>query len=204
MASSPEDQVRNALSKLGLLAYEVAERETKTIVQLATLYVQTIQRGGTLYFAGNGGSAADAQHIATEYVVQYSQNRRALPAVSITTDTSVLTACGNDLGFDEIFARQVEAVVRPGDLLILHSTSGQSPNVVRAAEAAKAKGVQTVALLGKGGGAIKDLVDYCLVVPSDDTSHIQEIHLALEHIICGLVENSLTPTDLPPKKWTPS
>src|SRR5207244_8556796 len=111
--------------------------------------------------------------------------------IALTTDTSLLTACGNDLGFDEVFARQVEALLGPGDLLILHSTSGESPNVVRAAQAAKAKGAAVVALLGKGGGPVRELVDDALVVPSDETAHIQEVHLAVEHLICELVEREL-------------
>jgi D-sedoheptulose 7-phosphate isomerase len=124
-------------------------------------------------------------------VVRYGHTRRALPAVALTTDTSLLTACGNDLGFDEIFARQIEALARPGDLVVLHSTSGDSPNVVRAAQAARAKGVTVVALLGKGGGAVRRLLDDAVVIPSDQTSHIQELHLALEHAICAIVEATL-------------
>src|SRR5439155_12182759 len=142
----------------------------------------------TIFFAGNGGSAADAQHLATEYVVRYSHSRRALPAIALTTDTSLLTACGNDLGFDEIFARQIEALARPGDLVVLHSTSGESPNVVRAAQAARAKGVDVVALLGKGGGAARELVDECVVIPIAEPSLLQELHIAVDHIICDLVE----------------
>ena len=109
----------------------------------------------------------------------------------MTTDTSLLTACGNDLGFDEIFARQIEALARPGDLVVLHSTSGESPNVVRGAQAARAKGVHVVALLGKGGGEVRGLVDDCLVIPADETSHIQELQLAVEHVICDIVEATL-------------
>ncbi len=124
-------------------------------------------------------------------MVRYGHNRRPLPAVALTTDTSLLTACANDLGYDEIFARQVEALVRSGDVLVLHSTSGESPNTLRAAQAAKVKGVTVVALLGKGGGALRSLADHHLVVPSDETSHIQEVHLAVEHIICAMVESAL-------------
>jgi len=153
--------------------------------------VAALRADGILFFAGNGGSAADAQHIATEYVVRYGHNRRPLPAVALTTDTSLLTACANDLGYDEIFARQIEALARSGDVLVLHSTSGESPNTLRAAQAAKVKGVKVVALLGKGGGALKSLADCALIVPSDETSHIQELHLAVEHIVCAMVENAL-------------
>lgn len=188
---SAASRVQRSLAELGELAREVAERHADAVARLAGLYVETLRGGGTLYFAGNGGSAADAQHIATEYVVRYRHHRKALPAAAITTDSSLLTACGNDLGFDEIFARQVEALARPGDLVILHSTSGESPNLVRAAQAAKALGVKVVALLGKGGGALRGLVDDCLVIPSADTSHIQELHLAVEHVICEIVEMEL-------------
>ncbi len=167
----------------------------EAIVSLARRYVRVLREGGTLYFAGNGGSAADAQHIATEYVVRYRRNRRAMAAVALTTDTSLLTAAGNDLGFDEVFARQVEALCRPGDLLVLHSTSGESRNLVRAAEAARTGGVATAALLGRGGGALKGLVDEALVVPSDVASHIQEVHLAVEHLIVELVEDALVEGD---------
>ena len=188
---TPAEQARAALAGLAALASRVAEQHAADIARLAALYVDTLRGGGTLWFAGNGGSAADAQHLAAEYVVRYGQTRRALPAVALTTDTSLLTACGNDLGFEAIFARQVEALVRPGDLLVLHSTSGESANVVRAAQAARAKGVRVVALLGKGGGAVRRLVDDSLVIPADETSHIQELHLAVEHVICEIVEERL-------------
>lgn len=188
---TPAERARAGLTGLAALATRVAEQHADDIARLAALYVETLERGGTVFFAGNGGSAADAQHMATEYVVRYSGNRRALAAVALTTDTSLLTACGNDLGFDEIFARQIEALARPGDLVVLHSTSGESPNVVRAAQAARAKGVRVVALLGKGGGEARALVDDCLVIPADETSHIQELQLAVEHVICELVEAAL-------------
>jgi D-sedoheptulose 7-phosphate isomerase len=162
------------------------------IVALARRFISCLRGGGTLFFAGNGGSAADAQHIATEYVVRYRKDRRPLAATALTTDSSLLTAAGNDLGFDELFARQVEALCRMGDLLVLHSTSGESRNLIRAAEAARERGVTTVALLGRGGGRLRGLVDEALVVPSDSTSHIQEIHLAVEHLIVEMVEEAMS------------
>ncbi len=188
---TPAERARAGLTGLAALAARVSEHHADDIARLAGRYVEALQGGGTLFFAGNGGSAADAQHLATEYVVRYSHNRRALPAIALTTDTSLLTACGNDLGFDEIFARQIEALARPGDLVVLHSTSGESPNVLRAAQAARAKGVGVVALLGKEGGAARELVDECLVIPGDETSHIQELHLAVEHVVCEIVEAAL-------------
>ena len=188
---TPAEQARAGLTALAALATRVGEEHGETVAAIADSYITALRAGGTLFFAGNGGSAADAQHIAAEYVVRYSHNRRPLAAVALTTDTSLLTACANDLGYDEIFARQVEALARSGDVLVLHSTSGESPNTLRAAQAAKVKGVKVVALLGKGGGALSSLADCALIVPSDDTSHIQELHLAVEHIVCVMVENAL-------------
>lgn len=185
------DKIRASLTGLATLAARVAAEQAEAIVTIAERYEATLRGGGTLFFAGNGGSAADAQHLATEYVVRYQTNRAAMRAVALTTDTSLLTACANDLGFDEVFARQVEALAEPGDLLVLHSTSGESPNVVRAAQSARARGVAVVAFLGKGGGQLKDLADVSLVIPGADTARIQELHLAVEHVICDLVEDRL-------------
>jgi D-sedoheptulose 7-phosphate isomerase len=189
--SSPPEQIRESLESLAALATRVAGEQSADIAAIADRYEKTLREGGTLFFAGNGGSAADAQHLATEYVVRYQTTRPAMRAIALTTDTSLLTACANDLGFDEIFARQVEALGEPGDLLVLHSTSGESPNVIRAAQAARARGVGVVAFLGKGGGALKDLADATLVIPSGETARIQELHLAIEHVICDLVEGRL-------------
>lgn len=161
---------------------------------LALRYAEVLRGGGTLFFCGNGGSAADAQHLATEYVVRYSTTRRALAAIALGADASLLTAAGNDLGFDQIFARQVEALCRPGDLLVLHSTSGRSPNLLEAAAAARARSVHTVAFLGAGGGPLAPEVDQALRVPSSVTSEIQVLHLALQHCIVELVEEELART----------
>lgn len=151
----------------------------------------TVARGGTLFFCGNGGSAADAQHLATEYVVRYMRNRRAYPAIALTTDSSLLTAAGNDFGFDQVFARQVEALARSGDLLIIHSTSGNSPNVLLAADAARQRGVAVLALSAKDGGALRARADLCIVVPTDRTDRAQEIHLCIQHAICDAIEATL-------------
>jgi D-sedoheptulose 7-phosphate isomerase len=158
---------------------------------LANRYAAVLRGGGTLYFCGNGGSAADAQHLAAEYVVRYATERRALAAHALSTDTSILTATGNDLGFEKVFSRQVEAFCTPADLLILHSTSGKSPNLIAAAKAARQAGVPSVAFLGKGGGTLANLVDEAVVVVSDDTSVIQLVHMALQHLIVELVEREL-------------
>lgn len=168
-----------------------AKRLSAQTAKVATRYAAVLRSGGTLYFCGNGGSAADAQHLAAEYVVRYVDGRRALAAVALSTDTSILTAAGNDLGFDQVFARQVEAFCRPRDLLILHSTSGRSPNLIAAAQAAGRAEVPTVAFLGKGGGPLAGLVDETIVVDSNETSVIQLIHLALEHLIVEAVEREL-------------
>jgi D-sedoheptulose 7-phosphate isomerase len=188
---TPDERVRRGLGDLADLAGRVAAEQAGTVVAIADRYAASLRAGGTLYFAGNGGSAADAQHIATEYVVRYESNRPAMRAVALSTDSSLLTACANDMGFDEVFARQVEALAKPSDLLVLHSTSGESPNVIRAAQAARARGVAVIAFLGKGGGPLLALADIALVVPCDATARIQEVHLALEHLICELVEERL-------------
>lgn len=179
-----------ALKRRARLAELTAEDEP-ALSALAMRFVATLKSGGTLFFAGNGGSAADAQHIATEYTIRYLKDRRPFPAIALTTDTSALTAAGNDFGADKIFSRQVDALCRKGDLLVLHSTSGKSPNLLRAAESARAKGVQVVALLGKDGGLLKGMVDEAYVVRSEVTSEIQEIHLAIEHLIVEVVEAEL-------------
>jgi D-sedoheptulose 7-phosphate isomerase len=179
------------LRELARLAEESAQALPGEIAAAATLVQKTLAEGGTLFFCGNGGSAADAQHIATEYVVRYMRNRRALPAIALTTDSSLLTAAGNDLGFDQIFSRQVEALVRAGDLLVVHSTSGNSPNVVRAAEAALGKGARVLALTSRDGGALRPLADVAIVVPTDRTDRAQELHLMIQHVICELAEGDV-------------
>jgi D-sedoheptulose 7-phosphate isomerase len=176
-----------ALARAVLDSVSLSER----VAAVAGRYGATLRAGGTIFFCGNGGSAADAQHIATEYVVRYSASRRPLAALALTTDSSLLTAAANDLGFERVFARQVEALCRPRDLLVLHSTSGESPNLVAAARVARERSVGTVAFLGRGGGALAREVDDAIVVPSDDTGRIQVIHLALEHLIGELVEEML-------------
>lgn len=185
-----EAHIANGLRTLARLA-EATARQAADASAIARRYAETLRSGGTIFFAGNGGSAADAQHLATEFVVRYARNRRGLAAVALTTDSSLLTAAGNDLGFEQVFARQVEALCRRGDLLVLHSTSGASPNLLAAAAAAHAQGVPVVAFLGKGGGALAGMVDHAFIVAADETSHIQEVHLAVEHLIVEVVEQEL-------------
>lgn len=180
-----------ALRQLAATAIRIADEMGPELEAALALVRDTVAHGGTLFFCGNGGSAADAQHLATEYVVRYMRNRRAYPAIALTTDTSLITAAGNDIGFDNVFARQVEALCRPGDLLVIHSTSGNSPNVLRAAEAARARGVRTLAFSARDGGALRALADHSVVIPIDRTDRAQELHLCIEHIICDLIEAEL-------------
>ena len=180
-----------ALRDLAATALRVADELGPDLERACGMVRDTVRRGGTLFFCGNGGSAADAQHLATEYVVRYVRSRRAYPAIALTTDSSLLTAAANDLGFEQVFARQVVALAAPGDILFLHSTSGESPNLLAAARAARAEGVHTVALLARGGGPLRDLVERSIVVPTDDAAHAQKIHLAIGHAICDLVERRL-------------
>jgi len=161
------------------------------VLRYADLAWGTLARGGRLYFAGNGGSAADAQHCAAEYVVRYGSDRRALPAIALGSDIALLTAAGNDLGFEAAFAREVEALARRGDLLVLHSTSGRSPNLLAAARTARELGVTVVGLLGRDGGPLRSLVDLAIVVSHDDTGRIQLVHMAIEHWVVGEVERRL-------------
>lgn len=145
-----------------------------------------------ILLCGNGGSAADAQHIATELVIRMSKpNRPALPAIALTTDTSMLTAGGNDIGFDNVFSRQIEALGQSGDILIAITTSGNSENINRAIKEAKKRGLTVIGFLGKGGGDSKNLVDVPIIIPSNDTQRIQEGHITLAHIICGMIEDEL-------------
>jgi D-sedoheptulose 7-phosphate isomerase len=184
-------RLTEALRELAATALRTAETLDAEIARAAEMVRTTVRGGGTLFFCGNGGSAADAQHLSAEYVVRYMRKRRAYPAVALTTDTSLLTAAGNDLGFDEVFARQVEALARPGDLLIIHSTSGNSPNVLRAAEAARVKQVPVLAFSARDGGRLRTLADHSVIIPTDRTDRAQELHLCIEHVICELVEGDL-------------
>jgi D-sedoheptulose 7-phosphate isomerase len=159
--------------------------------RLVAAAVASVKGGGKLLFFGNGGSAGDAQHLATELAVRYVKDRAPIAAIALTTDTSALTAIGNDLGFDKLFARQVEAIGRRGDLAIGITTSGKSPNVIEGLKAAKAMGLTAAALTGRDGGAVKGLADPCLIVPSQTTARIQEMHILLGQMLCGALEAEL-------------
>jgi D-sedoheptulose 7-phosphate isomerase len=169
----------------------VSQYLVQDIDRSCSLIVDALQSGKKILVMGNGGSAADAQHMAAEFVGRFLLERKALPAIALTTDTSILTAVGNDYGFDEIFKRQVEALARPGDVVIGISTSGHSNNVFHALTAANEMGCSTIGLLGREGGNIAGIDDVNLTVPVQETPRIQEAHLTIIHIICDLVERNL-------------
>jgi D-sedoheptulose 7-phosphate isomerase len=163
------------------------------LARAAEAAARSIDGGGTILLFGNGGSAADAQHVAAELVNRFLRDRRALPAVALTTDSSVITSIANDFGYDQIFSRQIEALGRPGDLAFGISTSGRSPNVVAALAAARRRGLVTVALTGPAAGAAGDQADIVIAVPGASTPVVQAFHLILEHLFCRLVEDSVAP-----------
>lgn len=180
------------LEELAALAGRAAAELAEPISRYVSMVRSTLAAGRTVFFAGNGGSAAHAQHVATEYVVRYRPvERKAAAALALSTDSSLITAAANDLGFEQIFARQIEAHGRKGDLLVLVSTSGKSPDLLAAARAAKAAGMGVVGLLAAGGGPLKALVDLAVVVPTDDAALAQEIQLAIDHYVCSRVEPTL-------------
>jgi D-sedoheptulose 7-phosphate isomerase len=159
--------------------------------RLVVAAVTCLKAGGKLLFFGNGGSAADAQHLATELTVRYVRDRRAIAAIALTTDSSTLTAIGNDLGFENLFARQIEALGRKGDVALGITTSGRSPNVVRGLEQARAMGLVAAAFTGGDGGAVKAIADPCLVVPAKPAARIQEMHIMIGQMLCGAIEREL-------------
>lgn len=167
------------------------EAQAPMIVAIAERVVETFRHGGKLLLCGNGGSAADAQHIAAEFVSRFRRERRGLPAIALTTDTSILTAIGNDYGYERVFARQVEALGRPGDVVIGISTSGISASVIAAMRAARDSGMTTIGFTGASGGTLVDHVDLCLCVPSHNTARIQEVHITVAHVVCEIVERAL-------------
>lgn len=185
--------VRRTLDE-AVRVHEQLLEDAEAIVRAAELCRETLAAGGTVLAFGNGGSAAEAQHFATELSGRFLHERRALAALALTTDTSALTAIANDYGFERVFERQIEALGRPGDVAIAISTSGQSPNVVCALQAARARGLKTIALTGPGGGPLADAADVCIPVPGQLTPRVQEGQLTVLHLICDLVERDVMKT----------
>jgi len=190
------DDITQELRESAALKVHVAETQGAIMQAMVECIWESMQQGGKLLLCGNGGSAADAQHLATECMVRLEAERAPLPAIALTTDTSLLTAAGNDYGFETIFARQVVGLGRAGDVLLAISTSGNSPNVVRAVEEAHQRGLRTLGLLGRDGGKLKDMVHIALVVPSSSTQRIQEVHITIGHILCGALERRILSTPL--------
>jgi len=191
------DLVREKLLE-GLVVIEAVAHDANlhaTLNAAAEATADALKAGHKLMVAGNGGSAADAQHLAAEFVCRLVHDRPAMRAVALTTDSSILTAVVNDGGFDRVFARQIEALGQAGDVFLAISTSGKSPNILRALELCRELGIATIGLTGKAGGTMPALCDYCVRVPSDVTMHIQQAHLALEHIFCMIVEQKYFAAD---------
>ena len=170
------------------------ESRSESVARAAEIIIDSVRSGGKVLIFGNGGSADDAQHIAAELVNRLNYDRPAIPAIALTTDTSILTSVGNDSSFDDLFERQLRALGRAGDVAIAISTSGNSPNVLRAAAAAREMGIRLIGLAGRSGGKLAPLVDVALVVEADSTQRIQETHITIGHILCEMVEGALYPS----------
>ncbi len=186
------DLVMDIFDESASLKKAFVEEYAEAIVNLGILMGKRLEAGYKILICGNGGSAADSQHFAAEIVGRFEKERKAFPAIALTTDTSALTAIGNDYGFDKVFSRQVEALGEKGDILVGISTSGNSENVIKAVEKAKEMGIFTVGFLGKDGGKLKDIVDKAFIVRHSNTARIQEVHLTLEHTLCKIIEMYLT------------
>jgi len=188
---SAEQTVRRTILESIEVKAELLEQHVSVITQLAGLLTDAFRAGRKLVLFGNGGSAADAQHVAAELVNRFQMARDPLAAIALTTDTSVLTSWGNDVAFDQVFSRQVRALVQSGDVAVGISTSGNSPNVINGVVAAREKGATTVGFTGRSGGELKDLVDVCCHVPSDSTARIQEAQITIWHALCEVVEREM-------------
>ncbi len=185
--------IRDQLDESARIKAMIRDRYAETILKTVDFMIACYKNGGKLLICGNGGSAADSQHFAAEMVGRLVKDRDPLPAIAMTTDTSILTAIGNDYSYDIVFRKQVEALGKPGDVLVCMSTSGNSENVVQAILAAKEKNIRTVALLGKSGGKIAEMADDAIVVPSNVSQRIQEGHITIIHIWCEIIESTLFP-----------
>ena len=180
--------IKNEMGASGELKARCADLLADDIQRAASICEVALRRGSKLLFFGNGGSAADAQHLAAEFIGRFKRERGSLPAVALTTDTSALTAIANDYGYESVFSRQISGIGRPGDVAVAISTSGRSPNVLRALEVARENGLHTILLGGRGGGPAAELSDVSLVIPSEDTARIQECHITIGHVICELLD----------------
>jgi len=189
-----EKQIISALEEGARLGEKLKELAPE-IAKASRIIIDCLNSGGKVMICGNGGSAADSQHIAAELVGRFKRERRAMAAIALSTDSSILTSLANDYSFDRVFSRQVEALGSTGDLLILISTSGNSANLIEAARAAKEGEIRTMALLGRDGGKVVGEVDFSIIVPSSDTARIQEGHMIIYHIICDLVEEEMAEKD---------
>lgn len=189
--AAAQARVRQILEQSADVKRALAERAASEIVAAADILAETFRAGGKLLLFGNGGSAADAQHIAGELTGRFRRERAALPAIALTANTSDLTALGNDYGFEHVFKRLICAYGREGDAVLAISTSGNSPNVLEAVHEARGRGMRSIGLTGSGGGKLAPAVDVAIVVPSDDTQRIQEAHIAVGHVLCELVEEAL-------------
>jgi len=193
-AGSIHSDIVKGLEESAQIKKAIAESKIDEIASMVKLIITAYKIGGKVVLFGNGGSAADAQHLAGELVGQFKLNRQALPAIALTTNTSTLTAVANDYGYEVAFSRQVEALVNEKDVVIGISTSGNSPNVIEAMKMAKMKGAKTIGLTGGNGGKLAEVADLALIVPSDNTPRIQEAHITIGHIVCELVERELSGT----------
>lgn len=186
-----EKIIRDAIEESARTKTDLLKKEVANIEAAARTMIEAIKSGGKILAFGNGGSAADSQHLAAELVGRFKKERRALPAIALTTNTSTMTAMANDYSFDKVFARELEAVGRKNDVAIAISTSGNSRNVIEAVKKAKETGMKTIGLLGCGGGKLKPLCDISIVVDSSDTPRVQESHIMVIHILCQLVEDAI-------------
>jgi len=186
-----EEKIKSLLRESIEVKEKTLKEQSKIIGKIAERVIECYREGKKVILFGNGGSAADAQHIATELVCRFQKERKSLPAIALTTDTSALTAIGNDYGFDRIFSRQVESITEKGDVVIGISTSGNSVNVIEGVKEAKKLGAYTIGFLGATGGKLKNIVDLALCIPSEKTARIQETHITVGHIVCEIVEEEL-------------
>lgn len=186
-----ENEIKSALLDSAAVKTLMAAKKAGDVERFCQLVINCFGKGNKLLVCGNGGSAADAQHFASEFVARYRMERKGLPAIALTTDTSVITCWCNDYNFETLYERQVEALGNQGDLLVAISTSGNSENVIRAIKKAKEMKIGTIALLGKGGGKTRGMADFEIIVPSENTARVQEAHMCMMHIVCDIVERRL-------------